>query len=77
MWHWLEILKVFSTLTLHNKFSDKLKPFFKTGVPSFSWTYYAWKCNISIQSFPVKLQSEDILNGMYKMDLLQRTEFFH
>ena len=47
------------------------------GVKFFSWTYYYWKCNISIQNVPVKSRCLEKLNRPDKIDISQRTEFFH
>ena len=58
MWLRLEILNVWNTLTLKSVFW-KTETFFKDyWVLFFSWEYYNRELNISIQSYPVKSQTE-------------------
>ena len=76
MWQSLEIFNIFSTLTLKQVFW-KTKALFKKLKYRFLVEYYDQKHDISIQFFSVKNQCSNKLNGVYKMDPSQRTEFCH
>ena len=57
-------------------FEKKLLTFPKTGELFFSWMHKDWKRNISTQKCHIRSQCYDKQNGDYKMDPLQRTEFW-
>ena len=76
MWQSLEIFNIFSTLTLKQVFW-KTKALFKKLKYRFLVEYYDQKHDISIQFFSIKNQCSNKLNGVYKMDPSQRTEFCH
>ena len=47
LWQSQEILNVFNTL---KEIFGKMKTFLKNWITIFSWKYYFWKRNISIQN---------------------------
>ena len=52
----LKILNVFNTLTLKQIFWKRKTFFIKNWVPLFSWKYYEWERNISIQNCSIIIQ---------------------